>query len=205
MVAGTLLNFSLHVPATLLIARYDADGVLDPSFATDGKAEYRIDDANVSAADAALQADGKIVVAAGSSHGLVRFHADGTLDQGFGTNGISSSRTDFRQSAVLLQTDGKIIVTGDVPNTTTGRSDFALLRLHQDGTLDSGFGADGRAVFAINAGGTNYAVTSAGAIQPDGKILLTGYFGYYFTDSHEKIAIIRVVAPGGSRRRTLRR
>ena len=204
VVVGTLANSARQVRPALLIARYNADGVLDPNFATDGKAEYRIDSPQVFAMDAALQADGKIVVAAQpSSLGLVRFNADGTLDEGFGANGISLFGTDL-QSAVLLQTDGKIIVTGNVPNTATGRSDFALLRVHQDGTLDIGFGAGGRAVFPINAGGTNYAIAAAGALQPDGKVLLVGSFGDYYTDSHEKIAIIRVV-PGGSRRRAVRR
>jgi uncharacterized delta-60 repeat protein len=98
---------------------------------------------------------------------------------------------------VLVQTDGKIIATGNAHDAASGHDGFAIVRLTSNGSLDPSFGVGGRSVFPISAGGTNYAYASNGALQPDGKILVTGYFGYYYTNSHETIALIRV--DGGHR------
>lgn len=207
VVVGTLLIPQVSV--TLLIARYNPDGSLDSSFGTGGRVVQAISGANFFSAGA-MQADGKIVVAAGSpSIGLLRFNSDGTPDTSFGMNGIVRFESAFQQPVILMQADGRIIVTGSVPNTTTRHDDFAVTRLHPDGLPDVGFGTGGRAVFSMNAGGTNYANASAAALQADGKILVTGYFGHYYTDSHEEIAIIRVLSmpddPYRSRRRGVRR
>jgi uncharacterized delta-60 repeat protein len=204
VVVGTLANNARQVPPTLLVVRYNTDGSLDSSFGTGGRVEYTKNPVNFLVSSAALQADGKIVVAVEHPDGLVRFNSDGILDTSFGTNGIAPLESTFYEPVVLVQNDGNIIVTGNVPNATTGRFDFAILRFYPNGFPDIRFGASGRAVFPISAGGTNYAFTSAAALQPDGKVLVTGYFGDYYTDSHEQIAIIRVLSDG-SRRRAVRK
>ncbi|MEO6259268.1 MAG: hypothetical protein ABIP63_02925 [Thermoanaerobaculia bacterium] len=201
VVVGTLANFTVAPPA-LLIARYNPDGLPDSSFGAGGRVTYPINDRTYISA-AALQADGKIVVAKGSQ-GIARFNSDGTLDQSFAINEVAPFGSVFYSysSAVLIQSDGRIVGIGG--------PDFSLSRFHADGSADSAFGTAGRARFTINVGGTIDAQASAAALQPDGKIVVAGYFGHYFTDSHDTIGVIRVLSsgpsgPGGSRRRAVTR
>ena len=95
----------------------------------------------------------------------------GQLDSTFGTGGIFT--TNFNQydvtidSAVAIQSDGKIVLGGTIPN---GASQVgALLRLNTNGTLDSSFGTGG--IVTSNFGITDGAAVTAVAIQPNGQIL----------------------------------
>ncbi len=112
------------------VARYNPDGSLDSTFGTGGK--VTTDFAGFDAARAvALQPNGKIVAAGGSSFdfAVARYKKHGSLDPSFGPGGKVT--TDFASStdvarAVALQPDGKIVAAGDA---ATGTSfDFALAR-----------------------------------------------------------------------------
>jgi uncharacterized delta-60 repeat protein len=97
----------------------------------------------------------------------------GQLDPTFGSGGIvildlSPASADILWAAAL-QPDGKILAAG---RTTAGDSvDFALLRFHPNGTLDMSFGGTG-IVFADFS--RTLQVARSIALQPDGKILLSG-------------------------------
>ncbi|HSD13101.1 MAG TPA: T9SS type A sorting domain-containing protein [Flavobacterium sp.] len=68
-----------------------------------------------------------------------------------------------------LQDDGKIIMTGNDCIDYYGTEFRGILRLNNDGSLDESF----------NPGnGTNGLITNV-AIQPDGKIIIVGYFNEY--------------------------
>jgi uncharacterized delta-60 repeat protein len=101
VVAGAAHN------AFLVLARFDARGHLDPTFAKDGFAENR----DVGGAPSAVveQSDRKIVVAAsgyaGEEGAVVRLLPDGRLDPSFGEGGI----VRFGSVALALQSDGKIL------------------------------------------------------------------------------------------------
>ncbi|WP_323793081.1 delta-60 repeat domain-containing protein [Nocardioides sp.] len=138
-----------------------APGTLDTTFA----------DADLSASGQAIvvQPDGKILVAgnftqyAGNQQQrLVRFNADGSRDTTLPNPWINQA-----VYALALQADGKILVTGNFqkvgPPTAVDRT--FLARLNSDGTLDTTF-ADP----LLNQLG--YGV----AVQPDGKVLVAGYF-----------------------------
>jgi uncharacterized delta-60 repeat protein len=198
LVVGTLWNPHTFPVSAVLMARYNSDGSLDSSFGTGGRVIHQID-TQLYASAAVLQTDGKIVVA-DARKGLIRFNSDGGLDENFGTDGVAAyNLADFRYpAAVVIQPDGKITVTGNVPNATTGRSDVAVLRFRSDGSPDETFGGGGRASYSINAGGTNYAYAAAVAMQRDGKMLVAGGFGYYYSDSHEKIALVRILTDTAS-------
>jgi len=71
--------------------------------------------------------------------------------------------------SVAVQPDGKIIIAGEF-HTINGVTRNGIVRLNPDGSLDAGFqgGMDG-----LGFGG-NYA--NALAVQPDGKVIVGGYF-----------------------------
>src|SRR5580658_3383074 len=94
----------------------------------------------------------------------------GQLDPTFGTGGIFT--TNFTEEdttiaiAVALQSDGKIVVGGAVPN---GISQIVgLVRLNTNGSLDTTFGSGG---IVSNTFGIEFAQVYGVAILPDGKIL----------------------------------
>jgi uncharacterized delta-60 repeat protein len=123
-------------------------GQLDPTFGNGGKVTTSFGSVDVSnlASAAALQSDGKIVVAGTSGAAfaltLVRYNTDGTLDTAFGTGGIATDRiSDVSQAfGVAVPADGKIVVVGFV---NTGASGGAVVRFNANGTLDTGFGQSG--------------------------------------------------------------
>lgn len=161
------------------LARHLPDGTLDTTFGAAGKAVDDFAGENDAIRGAALQADGKIVVAGvlGSGgqddFGVARYSADGVLDTSFGGGLVN---TDFagtfdQARAVAVQpSDQRIVVAGWVDNGDPTGDDFALARYEADGTLHPLFGAAGKA--SVDFGGTDEAV--AVAIQPDGKIVAAG-------------------------------
>jgi uncharacterized delta-60 repeat protein len=179
LVAGSVYGFSGS--GNFAAARFNADGTLDSSFGTDGKRIIDFAGFDDRANAMALQPDGKILIAGSTvtanldpgDFGVVRLNSDGTLDSGFGVNGLThidfdSSSYDYA-NAIALQSDGKILLAGQA---VTGNSNFGMLRFNANGTLDTGFGTGGKVVYAPS-GGSNYSANAI-ALQPDGKILLAG-------------------------------
>src|SRR5262249_12731734 len=123
-----------------------------------------------------LRKDGRIV-AVGASFGgsaggvaLASYHPDGSLDPTFNSSGklVTDFGGDTQAFAAALQKDGRIVVAGR--RQAQGGLDFAVARFRSDGSVDSGFGADGLAT--TDFGGDD-AVTAV-LIQPDGKIVAAG-------------------------------
>ncbi|MCL5097164.1 MAG: hypothetical protein M1608_06500, partial [Candidatus Omnitrophica bacterium] len=148
------------------IARLEADGSLDPTFA----------DASLNASAGAngvvyvaiLQPDGKVIIGGDftqidgrSRNRIARLNADGSLDPSFNP-GAGMNKTAF---ALAVQPDGKVYVGGDF-TTVNGVDRNRIARLNRDGSLDASFdpgtGAD-NSVYAI-------------LLQVDGKILVGGGF-----------------------------
>jgi uncharacterized delta-60 repeat protein len=166
----------------LLLARYGADGSLDPTFGSGGTVTTEVGDAQFPVAipnGLALQADGKIVAAGmavvdGSGNfALVRYEADGTLDSTFGSGGkvttaIGSLADEGR--AVVLLPDGKLVVAGATDVGYQGEA-FALARYHPDGTLDDTFGGGGIVTTAIRS---RRASPYGLALQSEGKLVAAG-------------------------------
>jgi uncharacterized delta-60 repeat protein len=147
----------------------------------------------------AIQADGKIVVV-GHWLGqdefetiLLRFNEDGSIDTGFGTGGLvitdSTDAFGYIAFGIAIQPDGKILAAGQAIDPAGTR--FMLLRFNTDGTLDDGFGTGGAAL--ANAGG-NMSSGFGVALQPDGKILVSGFSNDGLNDN---LAIVRF-NPDGS-------
>ncbi len=156
------------------LARYNADGTLDPQFGNGGTitTDFGGDD---KANALALQRDGQIVVAGvagGRDFALARYRTDGTLDATFGTEGKVT--TDFSDNAdvafaLAIQPDGMIVAAGATGEFPTAA--FALARYNADGSLDAGFGAGGRVTIEFGRDARAHAL----AIQSDGKIVTGGF------------------------------
>jgi uncharacterized delta-60 repeat protein len=135
---------SLFMPRHLL-----ADPVtLDPDFGSAGFTNTDVGDLYSYGIAAALQSDGKIVLVGSALNGnnfdfaLARYNGDGSLDTGFGTDGIVL--TDFKTKndmavCITLQAGGKILVAGNAFNNNVDSAsiDFALARYNSDGNLDT--------------------------------------------------------------------
>jgi uncharacterized delta-60 repeat protein len=155
------------------IARYDPDGSLDRTFSGDGRQATDFPGGDAAATGVAIQANGKIVVAGGSSgdFAVVRYRTDGSLDSSF--SGDGKTTTGFGSAAgatgVALQANEKIVVVG----RSGFPSDFALARFNQNGSLDSGFSNDGKQTTDFGAAEAAHGVAIAG----DGKIVVGGGSG----------------------------
>src|SRR6266568_2136528 len=139
---GTVSNSFTTTGEDFALARYNADGSLDATFGTDGRvvtdfsAGGGIFANNDGATSAALQPDGKIVVAgvtttATRDFALARYDADGRLDLTFGVNGKVVTDVDNAHNnafAVALQPDGRIVIAGQVQPLDRSSSNFALAR-----------------------------------------------------------------------------
>jgi uncharacterized delta-60 repeat protein len=101
----------------LVVTRFDRDGKPDSSWDGDGRAFAGFEGGSLGAA-AALQPDGKVMVAGASVDGLdiaaARFNPTGTLDTSFGSGGRTTIPGGFIEIAyaVALQGDGRIILAG---------------------------------------------------------------------------------------------
>lgn len=172
-----------------------AGGDLDATFGGDGKVTTALP--GWSCANAvAIQVDGKIVAAgtAGASEdggfAVVRYLADGALDDTFGSGGVVTTpigtEGGAEARAVAMQADGKIVVGG-----TVDRLAFAVVRYTPDGSLDPTFGGGDGVVRTNVTRGSDSGY--AAAIQPNGKILLAGSAGPRW---HPRFAIVRYGSDG---------
>jgi uncharacterized delta-60 repeat protein len=150
------------------VARCHADGSLDTSFGTGGKAVTPMSAGADSLYAVAIQADGKILLVGGAAasggiddFALARYTTAGALDPTFGTGGrvttpIGTSADSGR--SVALQTDGRIVVAGLA--YIGGSSDFALAR-YGVAQGDTRVGANR----AVTRGNNLYNVSAAGQTQ----------------------------------------
>jgi uncharacterized delta-60 repeat protein len=98
--------------------------------------------------------------------------APGDLDTSFDDDGKAFYQFlnhGYTAYDMALQPDGKIVLAGA---DAFAFADFAIVRFNPDGTLDAGFGTNGRAVTPVVP---NEDEALAVALQPDGKIVAAGY------------------------------
>ena len=130
--------------------KFNADGTLDNTFMASylgsGDNTGLNGDVNV----IVIQPDQKIIVVGymsgvnGDSYpaGIIRFNTDGTVDTDFmynvGSTGDSTGFTNGGVYDVALQSDGKIIVSGNF-DAFNGEEVYSIYRLESDGTPDPTF------------------------------------------------------------------
>jgi uncharacterized delta-60 repeat protein len=177
--SAEILSRSASDPNTetthLVLVRYQPDGSLDAGFGTAGEAKLD----NVGGSSVVIQPDNKILVAgtnfvqnihlpppSTSAVGtLARFNPDGSLDVGFGTNGVV---TNFGSGGytigMALQVDGRVVALTELFVAAT-TSD--VTRFNPNGSVDNTFGSSGQAVVGISA--------LSLALQPDSRIVVAGF------------------------------
>jgi uncharacterized delta-60 repeat protein len=182
---------------------------LDTSFGNQGKVTTAIGKAADIGNSVAIQTDGKIV-AAGKSHNgtnwdfaVVRYLANGVIDQTFGGTGkvvnLVGTGNDVG-NGVAIQKDGKIVVAGETYNGSN--LDFAVVRYNTNGSLDTSFGGTGKVTIGYidstygNDIHDDYACCVA--LQGDGKIVVAGLAGgyYNYNGTGDDIAVVRYNSNG---------
>lgn len=172
--------------ATVCMSAQATDGDLDTAFGSDGFAFAPVSASTPGAPRPVVQADGKIVfctplLAGGSGLDffVTRLQADGSPDASFNFDGKVT--VDFDGGAdecinLAVQPDGKIVAVGDSTGLdASSTTDFAVVRLDPDGSLDPTFGGGtGKTTIAFDLGGGNDDRALAVALQPDGKIVVAG-------------------------------
>ncbi|HVZ43898.1 MAG TPA: Ig-like domain-containing protein [Ramlibacter sp.] len=100
---------------------------------------------------------------------------------------------DDGAASLLVQPDGKLLLAGSSKNGGVDQ-DFSVVRLNADGSLDTSFNPGGTlpGTKAISAGSTEDTGTTV-ALQPDGKILVGGY---YWNGVDYDFAVMRLYADG---------
>lgn len=143
------------------ICRLNTDGSLDTTF----KAGIGV---NSSIKNMFVQPDGKILISGGfttyngiSRNGVARLHADGSLDTSFNPGGGASDAV----YVAVTQNDGRMIIGGKF-ESYDGTPRMFLARLLSNGAIDPSFN---------RGGGANSGVLTT-VVQPDGKILIGGFF-----------------------------
>jgi uncharacterized delta-60 repeat protein len=179
-----MIVFILLMALSLVPAAHAADGVLDPTFNTTGKATTSFAGAKNKGNAVAIQPDGKIIVAGqasevdGSNNAnftLTRYNTDGAPDTSFGAGGngkllFLNTANDIAYAVAIQPATGKIAVAG------SSRSDFALVLINSDGTVDTTtFGANATRGMVVTSFSAKEDVATGVAFQTDGKIVVAGY------------------------------
>jgi uncharacterized delta-60 repeat protein len=178
------------------LVRLGLDGKPDPEFGGDGVVETPIpgeggiEEGRVS--DVLVQPDGKIV---GGGYGsdytgtppefvikfeIVRYLSNGELDPSFGSGGMTGVQLPGGHSfgrALGLEPDGKLVLGGTFDQNEEPLEEQyapALVRFNPNGSLDSSLGGGGVVLEPVGPALESESLEGL-AIQPDGKIVTTGY------------------------------
>jgi uncharacterized delta-60 repeat protein len=137
----------------LAVARYLRSGKLDRTFSGDGKRWISFGVGETEGVAAAMQADGKVVVAGrfrpetgAVQFAIARLGQNGALDRTFGSGGkvVTTFGKDTYLADMVVDDRGRILVVGTtVDQGSRCCSDIALVRYLPTGVLDSAFGKDG--------------------------------------------------------------
>jgi uncharacterized delta-60 repeat protein len=159
---------------TIFIARFNKDGSVDSSFATNGVIEYHNGDFSVVRGLIVLP-DSKLLLGVQVVYDavpeiirptLLRYLPDGSPDPSFGINGVVSDVTAY--FVMRIQSDGKIILGGTDP-----KDNIQITRRNVDGSPDESFGKNGIAKAKVPYANDNFFLNLL-AVQSDDKIVIAG-------------------------------
>jgi uncharacterized delta-60 repeat protein len=201
LVAGTtVVGTGANADQDFAVVRYKADGNPDPAFGSGGKTNIDVAGTADFGYAIAWQFDGRVVVAGrvaadggtDPDFGFARLEANGQPDLSFGVRG--RAQVAFVANAwdeahdMLVQPDGKIVAGGYARIGTVFQ--YAAMRLDSDGSVDTKFGAGGKAATSL-AVAENFG--RALARDADGNILIAGQVS---TLTNGDFGILRLTSTG---------
>lgn len=150
------------------IVRLLPDGMLDPSFGTDGKVLYHIGSVSEEGIDIKVLENSKILAVSRSwqqngvtGWGIMRLLSDGSPDSTFNQNGkiyYNSGWSNDQPACVLSQNAGRLLIGGMAGQNPT------IIRCLEDGSFDASFGEGGIANIETEGIITSIVVDSQGRI-----------------------------------------
>jgi uncharacterized delta-60 repeat protein len=209
---GYLLALGASIDGTLTVTRYLPDGTLDTSFGSSGTASAPAAGGQ-DWPQIATYGDGKILVSCVSWDSdtemscfiFARFNADGSLDTGFGDEGVVTLDTSdyFELDGMATASDGSFYFAsfGEV-----GDSSFhSVTHINDNGSVDTSFGDDGTTTLDNYAGNEG---SSSLALRSDGHLFLgsqtydpdTGATQGYISELNDSGSVLQTVSvpAGGS-------
>ena len=157
-----------------------------------------------------VQSDGRVLATGGwrdapTQFAVVRYNANGTLDNSFDGDGIrlvplfanGPSQDDTLLSAAL-QSDGRIVLVGSTFPSPGSQTQVGVVRLNTDGSLDNSFDGDGYA--QINISQLEFGVSESSSavdvvIQSDGRIVIAAN-ATNAADGQNRAAVLRLNSNG---------
>jgi len=166
------------------VVKLSADGIPDNSFGSGGVVLLP----NFTAGDVIGLGGGKVLVSglyAGLDFAVLRLDADGSADTTFGNqtpmDGFALSPGGDLVNAMVVQTDGKIVLAGSGDFGFPSGDDFYVMRFTDTGDVDTTFNNTGTVQVGFDRCGSNPSFTfqnrdvvNALAVQPNGAILVAG-------------------------------
>ena len=170
---SSVVRHSVHRPVGDRLCRgaFDASGALDSSFDGDGLLTARVGP-NATASDVAIDPQGRIVVVGSraSSASTADLPSRYTTAPASTLEVQSCNLAVGQATAVAAQTDGKLVVAGELDN------ELVVVRLLGTAAIDPGFGGNGSAIASFASGVAasaldvvvqeNEQIVAGGAIRP---------------------------------------
>jgi uncharacterized delta-60 repeat protein len=163
----------------ILVARYNANGTVDSSFALNGIYIKDINGGNDVANSVEILPDNKIVLGGYATRNSVsnflslQLKNNGNADDTYGINGMVITSLYNQGDAandMLIQPDGKIVQAGQAAN---GASNFfTSIRYNNDGSLDNSYANNGINIFSV--GNSNDKAEKIIKLPWDNSLLLCG-------------------------------
>jgi uncharacterized delta-60 repeat protein len=185
----------------LCATRFGPNGTLSEFFGNTGVASFGTADA---LGAITLTPNDELIFAArcNGDFCIYKLAGDGSLVNSFGTSGrvtTTFGSGDDTPSAVVVQTDGKIVVAGVCKDTAaaSGLQDrICIARYSANGAIDTTFAVNGK-IFGNLLAPTNKRTTiRALKIQPDGKLLVAGVCQNGTDQSTTNFCVARYAANG---------
>ena len=184
LVAGTIPPGPQGNPDTMILIRYKENGTLDSTYGNNGNIRYATQfQPGITRMDAAnnLFMVGRVrQFSAPDTLSIMKFNAAGAIVTSFGTNGLATVKATLNafnaheqinsKGRFALLPDGSMVVSGN--SDSSSQSAYRVCKLLQTGAMDTTFSTNGFITVARN----KRDFCSNLVVQPDGKIVLTGFY-----------------------------